>query len=1415
MKTNSCVSTLATILLRPLFHPGRWALAAILTALALLAVGPAAEAQVTPFISAGSLNTARFYHTATLLPDGRVLVAGGLDQNLFPVASAEIYDPASGTWTPTGSLVTARSQHTATLLPNGQVLVAGGFNNSTIDGKAFPGNLADAELYDPASGAWQMTGSLTTARSSHTATLLPKGQVLVAGGFTGSSTAGASAAAELYDPASGSWTATGSLLAGGRTNHTATLLADGQVLVAGGRDPSSNDLATANLYNPATASWTAAANLNTGRYLHSATLLPNGQILAVGGYNGSTQAGLLASAELYDPTADTWTATGSLNAARYLHTATLLANGQVVIAGGSGGDETLASAERYNPASGSWVGTGSLNTARGTHTTTLLPNGQVLVAGGAGSGNYIASAELYDPTAGSWTATGNLHTGRLAHTATLLPTGQVLVVGGYNNGEVLASAELYDPTTGSWTTTGNLITAREVHTATLLPNGQVLVAGGLGLSGDLISAELYDPASGSWTTTGSLNTARSAFTATLLPNGQVLAAGGNAPSSYLASAELYDPTSGSWTTTGSLNTARSSFTATLLPNGQVLAAAGSGSTVWVASAELYDPANSAWTTTGSLNTARDFHTATLLPNGQVLVAGGDGSSGDLASAELYDPAGGSWMTTGSLNTARNGHTSTLLLNGRVLVAAGSNGAPIGSAELYDVGLGFAVAAQPQITGVASPLLYGGSLALSGAGFQGVSGGGSGGTQDSPTNYPLVQLRSLESGQSLFLSTGSAAPPSATSFVSAPIAGLAPGYALATIFTNGTPSGSAIVLLLADLPAVQTGAATGVTSGGATLQASASAQWTFTAVSFEYSTDPALLTDVAATPTVETLAFDAAGSAVGQTIGGLAPSTTYYYRAVATSSAGSVQGGIVSFTTPSTVQYFFAGTSAPHGLVLNVLTGQTSTDGGTLSVTSLGRALFGAATISSDHQTILYTPRVSFAALGVSDTFTYTVTDSVSGATTTESVAIGNFAYGLKGVYDALVSNGAGTVGYLRVTLTGTGALTGSLSLGAVTSALKGQFGLDGAATIPIAGGANVTLTFNLAGGNLMAQVTKSALTASATLTPSAYAAGSAAPQSGAYTVLLPAPAEPTGGSAASATATVVNRKVANLTLGSGGSGYLAPPLVSIYGAGGSGALFLATLANGAVNGFTLVSEGSHYPDAIGTVTVAIDPPSAYLPAGAGYALMTVTPGGTVTLTGKLSDGSPWSAGGLLKADGSVAFYTALAYKPGPAGSLSGSLTFRNIVETSDADGTLAWAKPAQTGASLYRSGFTASVSAIASRYAPPIANQQALVFSNATTGAATVTLQGGDLADALSDSITVSAANAVKESPPASDKLKLTIGTASGLISGSFTGGFAIGGAPTKSLPATFFGALFQKQNRASGFYVEGNHSGEIDLTPQ
>ncbi|MBJ6723243.1 kelch repeat-containing protein [Geomesophilobacter sediminis] len=365
---------------------------------------------------------------------------GAVDFALAPTMAG----PNINKWIQTGSLIYKRARHTATLLQNGKVLVAGGeyfvFLSYTMR--------ASAEIYDPATGAWIQTGSLNYKRSEHTATLLKDGRVLVAGGHNSPSLLiwSTHASAELYDPKTGKWAETASL-AYDRYGHTATLLQDGRVLVAGGKDEISTG-ATAEIYDPKTDKWTQTGSLNHKRYHHTATLLQDGKVLVAGGDSGD----FLASAEIYDPATGKWTDTGSLPYTSSQHTATLLQDGRVLVAGGitaagglnGGTAHTTSSAETYDPATGKWTQTGSLADPRGQHTATLLQDGKVLVAGGL-TYSLSGSAEIYDPATSKWTQTGSLNYKRSAPAATLLDSGLVLVVGGTGDLSERTSTELFFP----------------------------------------------------------------------------------------------------------------------------------------------------------------------------------------------------------------------------------------------------------------------------------------------------------------------------------------------------------------------------------------------------------------------------------------------------------------------------------------------------------------------------------------------------------------------------------------------------------------------------------------------------------------------------------------------------------------------------------------------------------------------------------------------------------------------------------------------------------------------------------------------------------------------------------------------------------------------------------------------------------
>jgi N-acetylneuraminic acid mutarotase len=335
-----------------------------------------------------STSVARHKHTATLLPSGKVLAAGGYDGS-NALASAEIYDPVAFSWSSASSMATARSDHTATLLPNGKVLIVGGGGSCEV-GAFSPGALASAEIYDPVTNAWSSVASMATARTCHTATLLPNGKVLIAGGAD--SYPSSLASAEIYDPGANSWSSAGTMITA-RAAHTATLLPNGRVLVAGGDDivyPSSvgNTVMSTEIYDPIANAWSAGGNLIVRRYFHTATLLQNGVVLIAGG-SATSPIDYLASAEIYDPVANISSATASMATARYYHTTTVLADGKVLVNGGFGPDSIKASAEIFDPTLSTWSSAASMAFAREFHTATLLHDNSVLVVGGP------ANCELY------------------------------------------------------------------------------------------------------------------------------------------------------------------------------------------------------------------------------------------------------------------------------------------------------------------------------------------------------------------------------------------------------------------------------------------------------------------------------------------------------------------------------------------------------------------------------------------------------------------------------------------------------------------------------------------------------------------------------------------------------------------------------------------------------------------------------------------------------------------------------------------------------------------------------------------------------------------------------------------------------------------------------------------------------------
>jgi hypothetical protein len=344
------------------------------------------------------------------------------------VASA----PQAGSVSAASPMLHARSGQTATLLPEGKVLIAGGMRRNQDFYRS-------AELYDPSTGKFQPTGEMNVARVGHIAVLLKTGKVLIAGGWVGQ---GGTDLAELYDPATGKFTLTANKMTVRRGRPSATLLPDGDVLIAGGEERNNESLASAEIFHVTTLSFQKTSSMRHARVSHTATLLNDGRVLIAGGYAGSVSA----SAELYDPKAGAFAETGALATARCKHTAGLLPDGRVLVAGGSdsrGWNGNLSSAEIYDPRSGKFTTGAPLNDSRFKlpDEAVQLPSGKLLIAGGS------KQVEAFDAASGKFVvAAGQLNEPWHFMTETKLRDGSVLLAGGYSNDpEATAQTWIYLP----------------------------------------------------------------------------------------------------------------------------------------------------------------------------------------------------------------------------------------------------------------------------------------------------------------------------------------------------------------------------------------------------------------------------------------------------------------------------------------------------------------------------------------------------------------------------------------------------------------------------------------------------------------------------------------------------------------------------------------------------------------------------------------------------------------------------------------------------------------------------------------------------------------------------------------------------------------------------------------------------------
>jgi hypothetical protein len=347
----------------------------------------------TSFHATGNLTVPRAAHRATLLHDGRVLLTGGVS---VTDRSAETYNPATGTFNRVGDMLLEQLQHEDTLLADGRVLASGG--GFLDDGRGAPFGFwgrTGCEIFDPATNRWRVTGPLLGARLAHQATRLADGRVLITGGEV-SLYGGFHVirtvldTVEIWDPATESSSPAGTMREA-RSGHTATLLSDGRVLLAGGA------IGGAEVFDPATGVSTATGSMTSPRLAgHTATLLADGTVLVAGGkfIDNSTT---LSEAEVYDPATNGWTPVGGLAAPRIGHAATRLADGRVLVSGGA----SNATTEIYDPQERRFVSGEPMSISREGHTATLLDNGDVLLAGGLTEPLAIrpsTSAEVWSAT---------------------------------------------------------------------------------------------------------------------------------------------------------------------------------------------------------------------------------------------------------------------------------------------------------------------------------------------------------------------------------------------------------------------------------------------------------------------------------------------------------------------------------------------------------------------------------------------------------------------------------------------------------------------------------------------------------------------------------------------------------------------------------------------------------------------------------------------------------------------------------------------------------------------------------------------------------------------------------------------------------------------------------------------------------
>jgi hypothetical protein len=595
----------------------------------------------------------RFGHSATLLGDARVLVAGGGGAP----TTTEIFDLTRARFVAGPTMTEARTHHTATLLTSGSVLLAGGDGSKT------------AEIFDPQANTFTKTGSMTIARAGHTALRLRSGKVLVVGGADAPD-----ATAEIFDPQTGAFTATAPRHAIGP--GAAALLASGKVLFVAGVDDNAPGVSPmVDLYDPDAGTWTAGAqDPATTVAPRNVVALPGGTALVTSSHfcpSTNTSMNCDTDVVVFDEAL-------RIVGAEPVHmpllagrsTATLLPDGTVLFTAGT---VPTTDAQIYDPVANAFTVDASMVTPHGGgHTATILPGGDVLLVGGT-----EASADVRVWTGAPRVSPAALGSARRAHSAIGLRDGRVLVVGGaLDFNTLVAPAEVYDPSVPSATAVGSLATPRLAPALALLDSGKVLVVGGGVPNGDggVVQAEVFDPQAGTFRGIGPTAAPRGQAGLAKLPDGTVLVAGGCADPDC-KSAEIFDPTTEKFTLLAATMTSpHPSAAATRLEDGSILVVGPSG-------ADFFDPAKKTFSAAPPPGATRDPATLTSLSQARVFLSGGGTGAADVFS---NDNASGTWAWgfTQPLPPLRVDPAWGGTMDGRVLGFGGASGQP-NTIVLYD------------------------------------------------------------------------------------------------------------------------------------------------------------------------------------------------------------------------------------------------------------------------------------------------------------------------------------------------------------------------------------------------------------------------------------------------------------------------------------------------------------------------------------------------------------------------------------------------------------------------------------------------------------------------------------------------------------------------------------------------------------